>query len=124
MYFEMDCPCKGKNLDKMLQPGILMSVYHQDKYGYMIIRELSENPMFQGAEPDKTGVYRYLKRMEGSGMLVSEWHTEEGNDTPRKMYSITKKGRECLLNWKITLRTYAASIEMLVDQIGQTIGPE
>ena len=23
MFIEMDCPCKGKYLDKMLQPGIL-----------------------------------------------------------------------------------------------------
>ncbi len=48
MYFEMDCPCKGKNLDKMLQRGILMSLYRQDKYGWLIIRDLGKNPMFGG----------------------------------------------------------------------------
>ena len=121
MYIEMDCPCKGKNLDKMLQPGILISLFHEDKYGYSIIRDLEENPMFDGTSPDKTGVYRYLKRMEASGYLVSRWEFEEDNNTPRKIYSITDKGRSCLSNWKATLLEYASSVADLVEKIDRTI---
>lgn len=121
MYIEMDCPCKGKNLDKMLQPGILISLFHEDKYGYSIIRDLELNPMFDGTSPDKTGVYRYLKRMEGSGYLVSRWEFEEDNNTPRKIYSITDKGRSCLSNWKATLLQYAASVADLVEEIDKTV---
>ncbi len=121
MYIEMDCPCKGKNLDKMLQPGILISLFHEDKYGYSIIRDLEDNPMFDGTSPDKTGVYRYLKRMEASGYLVSRWEFEEDNNTPRKIYSITEKGRACLSNWKATLLEYASSVADLVEEIDKTV---
>ena len=121
MYIEMDCPCKGKNLDKMLQPGILISLFHEDKYGYSIIRDLEMNPMFDGTSPDKTGVYRYLKRMEGSGYLVSRWEFEDDNNTPRKIYAITDKGRTCLSNWKATLLEYAASVADLVEEIDKTV---
>lgn len=122
MYLEMDCSCRGGNLDKMLQPGILMSVYKEDKYGWLIIRDLGKNPMFGGNEPDKTGVYRYLKKMEASGYLTSRWETEEDNDTPRKVYAITEKGRQCLGNWQVTLRAYAASVTELVGRLEETAG--
>ena len=121
MYIEMDCPCKGKNLDKMLQPGILISLFHEDKYGYSIIRDLEDNPMFDGTSPDKTGVYRYLKRMEASGYLVSRWEFEEDNNTPRKIYSITDTGRSCHSNWKATLLEYASSVADLVEKIDRTV---
>ncbi len=122
MYFEMDCPCKGKNLDKMLQPGILMSLYQEDKYGWLIIRDLGQNPMFGGVEPDKTGVYRYLKKMEGSGYLVSRLENAQDKDVARRVYSITEKGKACLGNWQVTLRSYSASIAELVKRMEETAG--
>ena len=122
MYIEMDCPCKGKNLDKMLQPGILMSLYKQDKYGWLIIQELGDNPLFGGAQPDKTGVYRYLKKMEASGYLTSVLENAGDKDVSRRVYSITNKGRACLGNWQVTLRSYAASIAELVDKMEETAG--
>ena len=114
MYFEMDCPCKGKNLDKMLQPGILMSLYRQDKYGWLIIRDLGKNP--------KTGVYRYLKKMEASGYLTSRLENAQDKDVSRRVYSITEKGKACLGNWQVTLRSYAASIADLVSSMEETAG--
>ena len=122
MYFEMDCPCKGKNLDKMLQPGILMSLYRQDKYGWLIIRDLGKNPMFGGVEPDKTGVYRYLKKMEASGYQTSRLENAQDKDVSRRVYSITEKGKACLGNWQVTLRSYAASIADLVSSMEETAG--
>ena len=53
MYFEMDCACKGKNLDKLLQPAILSILYKENLHGFMLIQKLGEGPMFGGTEPDR-----------------------------------------------------------------------
>ncbi len=80
MYFEMDCPCKGKYLDKMLQPAILTLLYHESLHGFVLIQKLGENPMFGGSMPDKTGVYRYLKKMEESQLLESDWELDQDGE--------------------------------------------
>lgn len=101
----------------MLQPGILLCVQDQKKYGSQIIEDLGKSPMFDGIVPDKTGVYRYLKRMEASGYLLTETETELPGETPRKKYSISKKGLACLASWGDTLREYAFSLSRLVEEI-------
>lgn len=122
MYFEMDCPCKGKNLDKMLQPAILLTLYDKDLYGFILIKELSNNPMFKGNIPDKAGVYRYLKKMEVSGLLESGWEIDDDGGKPKRIYSITDKGRRCLVNWTLALKEYTKSVDALVEKIDKKIG--
>lgn len=120
MYFEMDCPCKGKYLDKMLQPGILNVLKEGKMHGFLLVQKLGENPMFAGNQPDKAGVYRYLKKMEESGLLESEWEFEEGSTNPRRIYGITEHGRECLQNWSQALKFYVWSLSRLVEEIDAT----
>ena len=96
MFIEMDCPCKGKYLDKMLQPGILSALKDEKMHGFSLIQKLADNPMFGGTLPDKAGVYRYLKKMEASGLLQSEWELEDDGSNPRRVYAITEHGKECL----------------------------
>lgn len=122
IYFEMDCACKGSNLDKMLQPGILAALYNKKMHGFSIIQKLSENSMFNGNLPDKAGVYRYLKKMEESGLLVSEWEFDKDNTKPRRVYAITERGKHCLGNWSKALKVYEESIDCLVAEIDSVIG--
>lgn len=121
MDFEMDCPCRGKNLDKLLQPAILAILYKQDLHGFVLIQKLGENPMFDGTEPDRAGVYRYLKKMESSGLLSSDWELDGEGSKPRRIYSITKEGKHCLENWSAVLKTYRDSVGMLVEKIDGVI---
>lgn len=121
MYFEMDCPCKGKYLDKMLQPAILSLLYDEKLHGFVLIQKLSENPMFDGSMPDKTGVYRYLKKMEDSELLQSDWELQEDGGRPRRIYTITEKGKLCLANWSDALKQYADSVDQLIDEIDRRL---
>lgn len=121
MDFEMDCPCRGKNLDKLLQPAILAILYKEDLHGFVLIQRLGENSMFDGTEPDRAGVYRYLKKMESSGLLSSGWELDGEGSKPRRIYSITKEGRHCLENWSAVLKTYRDSVGMLVEEIDGVI---
>ena len=121
-YFEMSCPCKGSNLDKMLQPAILSCLYEHELHGFVLIKELAANPMFNGMEPDKAGVYRYLKKMEGSGMLTSRWEMDGDGGKPRRVFTITDRGKECLVNWFAALKQYSSDLDKLIDDIGKTVG--
>ena len=121
-YFEMTCPCKGSNLDKMLQPAILACLYEKDLHGFVLIRELAKNPMFGGSEPDKAGVYRYLKKMEESGTLTSAWEMSGDGGKPRRIFSITDRGRECLVTWYVALKQYSADLDKLITDIGAAVG--
>lgn len=121
-YIEETCACMGNNLDKMLQPAILACLYKQDLHGFLLIRELSKNPMFRGSEPDKAGVYRYLKKMEASGTLKSEWEMTGDGGRPRRVFSITDRGRECLATWYVVLKQYSSDLNGLIDGIGEAVG--
>lgn len=115
------CACKGKNLDKMLQPAILTILYRETSHGFKIIEQIGESPMFNGSDPDKAGVYRYLKKMEADGLLSSEWMLDEDNSKPKRMYSITEQGRVCLTSWLNTLIKYNDDLGRMINSIEETI---
>lgn len=110
------CPCMGKNLDRLLQPSILMFLTKQDMYGFILIKKLGESPMFKGSYPDPSGLYRYLKKMESMGLLASYVDTQK--DAPdRTVYRITEEGKGCLLNWMNTLIDYDERLRSLIGMI-------
>ena len=71
MYIDMDCPCQGKNLDKLLQPLILCILAEGgDMHGFAILKEIGKVPRFSDKIPDATGVYRYLKKWKARDFLL------------------------------------------------------
>ena len=121
-YIEQTCSCMGHNLDKMLQPAILTCLFGQELHGFSLIQELGKSPMCNGTEPDKTGVYRYLSRMEKQGLLTSRWDMEGDHGKPRRMYSITEKGRGCLATWYVVLKQYSEDLDALIREVGNSVG--
>ncbi|MCI8592358.1 MAG: hypothetical protein HFI88_08460 [Lachnospiraceae bacterium] len=119
-YFEMDCPCKGKNLDKLLQPSVLEILYRGPLHGFAVVTALGESAMCAGVLPDPTGVYRYLRKMEEGDLLQTFWEKEANGKRPIKMYEITPRGKACLMNWKIALSNYKHNIEKLLEEIEKT----
>ena len=55
-------------------------------YGYALLEELRD----LGFAVDANTLYPLLRRLEGQGMLVSEWNTQEAR--PRKFYRISPDG--------------------------------
>lgn len=66
-------------------------------YGYALLEELRG----LGFAVDANTLYPLLRRLEGQGMLVSEWNTKEAR--PRKFYRISPDGErlaaELLADW-------------------------
>lgn len=110
-----ECPCKGNNLDKMIQPAILASLAKEELHGYKIIQRVAEMAMLNETKPDATGVYRYLKTMENMGYVISRWDTTNSG-AAKRIFKITKDGYECLCDWISTLEDYKNKIETFIDE--------
>lgn len=59
---------------------------HEPGYGYALMEQLRD----QGFTVDANTLYPLLRRLEGQGMLVSEWNTQETR--PRKFYRTSPDG--------------------------------
>jgi PadR family transcriptional regulator PadR len=59
-------------------------------YGYALLDELREI----GFSVDANTLYPLLRRLEGQGMLASEWNTQEAR--PRKFYRTSPAGERLL----------------------------
>jgi PadR family transcriptional regulator PadR len=108
------CPCAGINLDKLLQPSILLSLADEQLHGYGLIGRITDSPMLKGEKPDPTGVYRVLKTMEERGLVSSRWDLVESGK-PKRIYKITDQGIDCLARWISSLNDYRASIDELLS---------
>ena len=71
---------------------------HEPGYGYALMEQLRD----LGFAVDANTLYPLLRRLEGQGMLVSEWNTQEAR--PRKFYRISPDGArlaaELLTDWE------------------------
>lgn len=117
---QVKCSCKGYNLDKLLQPNILILLAKQDLHGYLIIQQLEDKNLFQGEKADNTGVYRTLKLMEDKELVKSRWDLE-GSGTAKKVYSITEEGSNCLHHWIDTLQIYRNTVDQIITEAKEII---
>ena len=76
------------------EPIILRLVSERPMYGYEIIKVVNERT--SGAFQWKEGtLYPCLHRLEGAGLIESEWRTSDSGRR-RKYYGITRKGAAVL----------------------------
>lgn len=116
--FMEKCACKGSFLDKFLQPAILIILKRGPSHGFQLIADLEKSGMVSGDSLDPAGLYRSLKRMEAGKAVTSYWDTETGAK-PRRIYSITEYGIECLSSWEKTLREYKGNLEQILTGLEQ-----
>jgi PadR family transcriptional regulator, regulatory protein PadR len=96
-----------------LQPCLLLMLHRDDDHGYNLFNSLDEfglNP--EAHDPSK--VYRALRQMEESGLVTS--YEGEGSLGPqRRVYRLTKEGRQYLDTWVQDLRRAKHEIELLLS---------
>ena len=114
MIILSDCPCSGATLDKLIQPSILTALTEGPMHGYRLAQRIHEMAGMCGEKPDVSGIYRFLKKMEATGLVASSWEAGEKGHA-RRLYEITAEGRGCLVRWIPTLETYIDSITRLIN---------
>ena len=89
-------------------------------HGYELARKIGEIPHFLEEAPDISGVYRMLKILEIRGMVTSDWDISQGS-RPKRLFTITDQGRQCLEHWNDTLRNYHNAIGSLLKTTQKAI---
>ena len=96
-----------ENVILELRRGVIvlavLSLLEQEQYGYSLMKLLSE----RGLEVEQGTLYPLLRRLEGQGLLESNWRIEEGR--PRRYYVISPQGRRSLpqlkAEWQAIVKT-------------------
>lgn len=103
-----------------VEPTLLCALAIRPAHGYELkktVEELTEGLV----EIDLPGAYRQLRRLEGEGLVVSEWAPGEAGPQ-RRRYSLTPEGWALLEDWRAFLTRQRrvcnltmAAIETVVD---------
>jgi len=114
------CPCVGATLDKLVQPAMLAILAQGPLHGYELARKIGEIPHFLDEAPDVSGIYRMLKSLESRGIVTSDWDISEGG-RPKRLFTITDAGRQCLENWNATLQHYTKAVGALLKTMQKVV---
>lgn len=88
---------------------LVLSQLREPMYGYSLVKKLNDHdiPM------DANTLYPLMRRLEGQGLLASQWDTSEAK--PRKYYQITKDGLAVLEKTKDYWKTFSANVDVMLE---------
>lgn len=88
---------------------LVLSQMKEPTYGYNLVKKLNDRdiPM------DANTLYPLMRRLEGQGLLKSQWDTGEGK--PRKYYQITPEGVEVLEKTKKYWDTFSRNVNSMLE---------
>lgn len=92
---------------------LLAVVEDSPAHGYAIVEELRTRSEEAFDLPEGT-VYPALYRLERQGLLTSDWETAQGRR--RRVYRITKPGREALTEKRSEWRAFARSVQAVIGR--------
>jgi PadR family transcriptional regulator, regulatory protein PadR len=109
---------RGQHWEAQLRKGCLemarqASLWQSRLYGLEILRSLSVRSQLDVAEGT---LYPILSRLKAEGLLQSEWVEAEAGH-PRKYYRLTAPGRRRAREMAEAWRTFAASLDDLLQPI-------
>lgn len=94
-----------------LELCILAILSRRKRYGYDIVQALAGS---RGLVIKEGTIYPLLGRLEGEGLVVSEWQpSPEG--PARKYYTLTAEGRDRLRDMKSQWALFAAAVRRVLE---------
>ena len=99
-------------LEQELRRGVIvlavLSQLRTPQYGYSLRQALAD----QGMPIEEGTLYPLLRRLEGQGLLASEWRIEDG--PPRRYYVLSKAGLQLQRNLTVSWRELAETMNGLL----------
>ena len=89
---------------------LLLLLRDTDKYGYELIELIQSKVGYEIAEGT---IYPLLIRLKDEGYVTSYWQEEE-KGMPRKYYTLTKEGKQILMEMKIYWTDLSTNIQKLI----------
>jgi len=91
----------------------VLSQLRQAQYGYSLRQALAQ----RGMPIEEGTLYPLLRRLEGQGVLASEWRIEEG--PPRRYYRLNDAGEALLAELTVSWNALAATMAGLLEGDGK-----
>ncbi|MBU2009141.1 MAG: helix-turn-helix transcriptional regulator [Chloroflexi bacterium] len=98
-----------------LTPWVLLVLRNWSMHGYQLMQTLT---MFGLASFEPTTVYRTLRRLQKTGLIMSAWETGDSGPAKR-VYSLTDAGEEFLRTWASALRQYQGLLVRFTEVYSQ-----
>src|SRR3989304_2182735 len=98
-----------------LTPWVLLVLRNWSMHGYQLMQTLT---MFGLVSFEPTTVYRTLRRLQKSGLIMSAWETGDSGPAKR-VYSLTDAGEEFLRTWASALRQYQGLLDRFTEVYSQ-----
>jgi PadR family transcriptional regulator, regulatory protein PadR len=114
------CSCGMGNLYRFVEPVVLHLLQIKGRScGYDLGSDLQAHALTD-AEIDKAALYRTLRQLEANGNVKSTWETGDGGPA-RRVYHLTKKGEEHLVEWAVVLEHLAKSMDRFVRETRKSL---
>lgn len=88
---------------------MVLSQLKEPTYGYQLVRKFNDS----GIPMDANTLYPLMRRLEGQGLLQSQWETGEAK--PRKYYQTTLLGLAVLEQAKARYYEYSQNVNKLLE---------
>jgi PadR family transcriptional regulator PadR len=107
----------GRPIRGFLEPCLLLVLQRGKSHGYELKDELGP---FGMGNVNPSLVYRALRDMEEDGLVRSEWDTESAAGPARRVYELTREGRERLSEWAEELRHTDRVLHHFLEAVDRT----
>ena len=107
---------EGEMLKGHLDMIVLAAIASGPAHGYAVIQEIRRRSGGAFDLPEGT-VYPALHRLEQGGLLSSRWTTAESGRR-RRVYALTRSGRQALAGHRAVWQRFAEAIGGLLGEIG------
>lgn len=101
-------------LEQELRRGVIvlatLSQLREPQYGYSLRQALAE----RGMTIEEGTLYPLLRRMEGQGLLASEWRIEDG--PPRRYYTLSPQGEALFVSLTQSWRNLTGVVDGLIGE--------
>lgn len=88
---------------------LVLGQLRESMYGYSLVKKLNDHDI----PIDANTLYPLMRRLEGQGLLTSQWDTSESK--PRKYYQITDAGLAVLEKTRAYWKTFSTNVDSLLE---------
>lgn len=88
---------------------LVLGQLREPTYGYQLVKKLNDHHI----SIDANTLYPLMRRLEGQGLLQSQWDTTEAK--PRKYYQITEDGLAVLEKTKQYWEDFSRNVNALLE---------
>jgi PadR family transcriptional regulator PadR len=102
-------------VERFAEPAVLLLLQERRAHGYELLEQL---PELTGERVDMGNLYRFLRLLEGEGIVRSEWQDDLPGPSKRT-YELTEEGRAVLAEWARALGEAQERIDGLLTRYGE-----